>query len=124
MKTGQALLEQLQQALNNHNLETFVACFAPDYQSAQPIHPERAFQGAEQVRKNWTKIFQDVPDIHAELLRSAVDGDTVWAEWHWFGTNRDGGQFNVCGVTIMGVQADQIMWGRLYMEPVQEPSAV
>ena len=124
MKTGQALLEQLQQALNAHNLEAFVACFAPDYQSAQPIHPERAFQGAEQVRKNWTKIFQDVPDIHAELLRSAVDGDTVWAEWHWFGTNHDGGQFNVCGVTIMGVQADQIMWGRLYMEPVQEPSAV
>ena len=124
MKTGQALLEQLQQALNDHNLEAFVACFAPDYQSAQPIHPERAFQGAEQVRKNWTKIFQDVPDIHAELLRSAVDGDTVWAEWHWFGTNHDGGQFNVCGVTIMGVQADQIMWGRLYMEPVQEPSAV
>ena len=123
MKTGQALLEQLQQALNAHNLEAFVACFAPDYQSAQPIHPERAFQGAEQVRKNWTKIFQDVPDIHAELLRSAVDGDTVWAEWHWFGTNHDGGQFNVCGVTIMGVQADQIMWGRLYMEPVQEPSA-
>ena len=124
MKTGQALLEQLQQALNAHNLEAFVACFAPDYQSAQPIHPERAFQGAEQVRKNWTKIFQDVPDIRAELLRSAVDGDTVWAEWHWFGTNHDGGQFNVCGVTIMGVQADQIMWGRLYMEPVQEPSAV
>ena len=124
MKTGQALLEQLQQALNAHNLEAFVACFAPDYQSAQPIHPERAFQGAEQVRKNWTKIFQDVPDIHAELLRLAVDGDTVWAEWHWFGTNHDGGQFNVCGVTIMGVQADQIMWGRLYMEPVQEPGAV
>ena len=124
MKTGLTLLEQMQQALNAHNLEAFVACFAPDYQSAQPIHPERAFQGAEQVRKNWTKIFQDVPDIHAELLRSAVDGDTVWAEWHWFGTNHDGGQFNVCGVTIMGVQADQIMWGRLYMEPVQEPSAV
>ena len=82
MKTGQALLEQLQQALNAHNLEAFVACFAPDYQSAQPIHPERAFQGAEQVRKNWTKIFQDVPDIHAELLRLAIDGDTVWAEWH------------------------------------------
>ena len=123
MKTGQAVLDQLQQALNAHNLEAFVDCFAPDYQSAQPIHPERAFQGAEQVRKNWTKIFQDVPDIHAELLRSAVDGDTIWAEWHWFGTNNDGGLFNVRGVTIMGVQTDKIMWGYLYMEPVQETSA-
>lgn len=124
MKTSLAVLERLQQALNAHDLEAFVACFAPDYQSGQPIHPDRAFQGAEQVRKNWTKIFQDVPDFHAELLRSAVDGDVVWAEWHWFGTNRDGAQFAVRGVTIMGVQADQIRWGRLYMEPVQEPSAV
>ena len=124
MHSSQAVLERLQQAQNSHNLEAVVACFAPDYQSAQPIHPDRAFQGAEQVRKNWTKIFQDVPDFHAELLRSAVDGDTVWAEWHWFGTNLDGGQFAVRGVTIMGVQADQILWGRLYLEPVQETGAV
>ena len=124
MQTSQVVLERLQQAQNSHDLEALVACFALDYQSAQPIHPERTFQGAEQVRKNWTTIFHDVPDFHAELLGSAVDGDTVWAEWHWFGTKRDGAPFTVRGVTIMGVQADQIMWGRLYMEPVQEPSAV
>ena len=124
MQISQTVLERLQQAQNSHDLEAFVACFAPDYQSAQPVHPDRAFQGAAQVRKNWTNIFQDVPDFHAELLRSVADGDMVWAEWHWFGTNRDGAQFAVRGVTIMGVQADQIMWGRLYMEPVQEPSAL
>ena len=124
MKSSQAIIERLQQAQNSHDLEAFVACFAPNYQSAQPMHPDRAFQGAEQVRKNWSKIFQDIPDFRAELLRSAADGDTVWAEWYWFGINRDGAQFAVRGVTIMGVQADQIMWGRLYMEPVQEPSAV
>ena len=124
MNTSAAVLERLHQAQNAHDLEAFVACFAPDYQSAQPIHPDRAFQGAEQVRKNWTTIFSDIPDFHAELLRSAVDGDTVWAEWNWFGTKRDGAPFAMRGVTIMGVQADQIMWGRLYMEPVQKPSAV
>jgi hypothetical protein len=123
MNTSQDLLERLQQAQNSHNLEMFVACFAPDYQSTQPIHPDRAFQGAEQVRKNWTNIFQDVPDFHAELLRSSVDGDTVWTEWHWLGTKRDGTPFDVRGVTIMNIQANQILWGRLYMEPVQNPSA-
>ena len=124
MKTSQAVIERLQQAQNSHDLEAFVACFAPDYQSAQPVHPDRAFQGAEQVGKNWSIIFQDIPDFRAELLRSAVDGDTVWAEWYWFGTHRDGAQFAVRGVTIIGVQADQIKWGRLYMEPVKEPGAV
>jgi hypothetical protein len=124
MKTSQAVLERLQQAQNSHDLEAFVACFAPDYQSAQPLHPERAVRGAEQVRKIWSNRFQDIPDFRAELLRSAVDGDTVWAEWYWFGTTREGAQFAVRGAIISGVQADQITWGRLYMEPVQEPSAV
>ena len=109
MKTSQAIIERLQQAWNSHNRGAFVACFAPDFQSTQPVHPDRAFRGAEQVRKNWSSIFQDIPDFRAELLRSAVDGDTVWAEWHWFGIKRDGAQFAERGVTIMGVQADQIM---------------
>ena len=123
MNIHQDLLERLQHAQNSHNLEAFVTCFAHGYQSAQPIHPDRAFQGAEQVRKNWSNIFQDVPDFRADLPRSAVDGDTIWAEWYWFGTKRDEAPFAVRGVTIMGIQAHQIIWERLYMEPVQDPGA-
>jgi ketosteroid isomerase-like protein len=84
-----------------------------------PAHPERAFRGHEQMRKNWTDIFSAVPDIKAGLLRYVADGDTVWAEWEWNGTRRDGAPFVHRGVTIQGVEQNRIIWVRLYMEPVQ-----
>jgi hypothetical protein len=45
-----AVIERLIAAINRHDLEAFLACIAPDYQSTQPPHPDRSFQGREQVR--------------------------------------------------------------------------
>lgn len=117
--TPQGVLERLHRAQNQHDLEEFVACFAPAYESEQPIHPDRAFHGREQVRKNWASVFSDIPDFQSELLRSAVEGDIVWAEWRWYGTLVEGGQFDWRGITLFGIQDNQIKWARLYMEPVQ-----
>lgn len=120
MKTSQSIvIEQLKQAQNAHDLEALLACFVPDFQSNHPLHPDRAFQGIEHVRKNWSIIFQDIPDFHSELLRSAVVGDTAWTEWHYFGTRRNGMQLDLRGVVILGIEADRFKWGCLYMEPVQ-----
>ena len=121
--SAQSVLERLHRAQNQHDLEAFVACFAADYQSEQPLHPDRAFRGREQVRKNWSTIFNEIPDFQSELLRIAVEDDIVWAEWHWYGTLVDGEQFDWWGVTIFGVQDNQIRWGRLYMEPMQTSGA-
>ncbi|WP_298907063.1 nuclear transport factor 2 family protein [uncultured Nostoc sp.] len=119
MKFSQSIvIERLQQAQNAHDLEAFLACFTPNFQGEQPAHPEKAVHGVEDVRKNWSAMFHDIPDFHSELLRSAVEGDTAWAEWYWFGTRRDGTRFGMRGATILGIQADQIEWARLYMEPV------
>jgi limonene-1,2-epoxide hydrolase len=118
-----SVIERLQAAQNQHDLEAFLDCIAPDYQSEQPVHPDNAFQGSEQVRKNWSVIFSGVPDFRSELLRSAVEGGTVWAEWHWSGTYTDGRLLQMRGVTIFGVRDERIVWGRLYMEPVQQTGA-
>ena len=115
-----AVLERLHTAMNQHNLETFLECFDANYQSAQPVHPDRGFGGREQVRKNWAAIFSGVPDFQAKLLNSTAEGDTAWAEWQWTGTRADGTRLDIRGVTLFGVQADRITWGRLYMEPVQD----
>jgi ketosteroid isomerase-like protein len=118
METSQiAVIERLQQAQNAQDLEALLACFAPNFQGDRPLHPDRGFQDIEGARKNWSGIFHAIPDFHSELLRWAVEGDTAWAEWHWFGTHRDGTQFGMRGVTILGVRAEQIEWARLYMEP-------
>jgi ketosteroid isomerase-like protein len=116
------IVERLQQAQNAHDLEGFVGCFDPDYRSEQPAHPDRAFTGREQVRKNWGSVFRDMPDFRSELLQAAAADDTVWSEWHWTGTPVDGGRFEWCGVIILGVRDDRIAWARLYMGPVEAPA--
>ena len=60
-----------------------------------------------------------VPDMQVEILNEVAEGDTVWAEVHYHGTQTDGKNFNVKGVTLQGMQADQMIWARLYIEPVQ-----
>jgi ketosteroid isomerase-like protein len=112
------------QAMNAHDLETFVSLFDPDYRSEQPAHPGRAFQGSEQVRSNWSAVFEDIPDFHAELVRSISNGNTEWAEWDWRGTRSDGTPFVERGVTIIGIREGRIAWGRLYVELVEETSDV
>jgi ketosteroid isomerase-like protein len=115
-----AVLERLQRAINQHDLDALAACFDPDYHSEFPVHPDRTFRAHEQMRKNWSQIFSAVPDIEAVLLCCTSEGDTAWAEWEWTGTRADGTLFAMRGVTIQGVQQDRISWVRLYMEPVQE----
>lgn len=116
-------MHRLHAAMNAHDLEAFLACFDPEYRSEQPAHPDRAFVGIEQVRKNWAKIFGGIPDFRAELLRHTVDGDTEWAEWRWSGTQSDGTLMELRGVTLFGVEDERLAWGRLYMEPVEQEGA-
>ncbi len=118
-----AVIERLNHAMNQHDLEAFVACFDPDYQSEQPAHPDRGFGGREQVRQNWSAIFSGVADFQAELVSSATAGDTAWSEWRWQGTRANGTRLEMRGVTLFGVRDDRIVWGRLYVEPVEEAGA-
>lgn len=114
------VIERLHYATNQHDLEAVLDCIGPDYRSEQPAHPNRGFGGREQVEKNWAAMFGGMPDFHAELLASAVDGNTAWTEWRWTGTRSDGTGLDVRGVTLFGIEDGRIVSGRLYMEEVEE----
>ena len=115
------MMRRVLAAMNAHDVDAFVACFAPDYRSEQPAHPARAFTGRDQVRENWTGVFAGVPDFRAELLASATaEGGVEIGEWHWQGTFTDGSPFAMRGVTVMGIEDGHIAWGRLYMAPVEQ----
>jgi ketosteroid isomerase-like protein len=115
-----AMVERLLRATNDHDLEAVVACFTPDYRNETPAHPERGFTGREQVRKNWTQIFAAIPDLTTEVVRCAVDGDTVWTEWEHRGSRSNGTPHVMRGVVIFGVAGGLAAWARFYLEPVQE----
>ena len=114
------VIERLHEAMNRHDLEAFLACFDPDYRSEQPVHPNRGFGGREQVEKNWSALFEGIPDFHAELLASAAAGDTLWSEWHWTGTRANEAPLDIRGVTLFRTENGRIVSGRLYMEEVEE----
>jgi ketosteroid isomerase-like protein len=118
-----AFMDRLTAAQNAHDLEGMLACFHEDYRSEQPMYPARTFQGIDQVRKNWSALLQSIPDFHADIVRSAVDRDTVFTEIHWTGTKADGTPFEERGVVIMGIRDDRISWGRLYAEEVEGEGA-
>ena len=113
-----ALLERIGRAINDHDVDALTAAFADDVDSRQPAHPERQFVGAEQIGQNWVAIFAAVPDLSSRLERSITDGVTIWAEWDWSGTRRDGQVHRMRGVTILGERNGRAAWVRLYMEPV------
>jgi ketosteroid isomerase-like protein len=114
------VLKRLHHAMNRRDLEEFLACFASDYRSEQPAHPNRGFGGREQVEKNWSALFAGIPDFRAESLSTAVEGETVWTEWHWTGTRADRSPLDIRGVTLFGISDGRIASGRLYMEEVEE----
>jgi hypothetical protein len=114
------VVHRLARAINDHDLESLVACFAESYRNETPAHPARGFTGRAQVRANWTRIFGSVPDLVATLRGVAGDRDVRWAEWDWRGTRTGGGPLHLVGVTVLGLADDRIAWARFYMEPVDD----
>jgi limonene-1,2-epoxide hydrolase len=117
-----SVIDRLVAATNAHDLDAVVACFAPEYLNETPAHPPRGFRGREQVRRNWTTIFTAVPDIAAQVIATAIDGERVWTEWEMTGTRSDGIPHAMVGVIIFGVTHDRIVSARFYLEPVESTS--
>lgn len=122
MTSPAEVVERLANATSEHDLEGIVACFAEDYINETPAHPQRSFQGRDQVRRNWQQILTGVPDITAQIKKSPVDGDTVWSEWHMSGTRLDGALHEMRGVIILDVAGGLVTSARFYLEPVESRS--
>ncbi|CAN5193595.1 hypothetical protein BH20ACT5_BH20ACT5_19420 [soil metagenome] len=112
------LVQRMVRAINTHDLDALVACFAEDYVNETPAHPMRGFRGREQVRRNWSQILAGVPDLRARVPRTAVDGTTVWSEWELSGTRAEREPFELRGVVIFGVAGGAAAWARFFLEPL------
>ena len=116
------VVERLARATSRHDIEGIVACFAEGYANQTPTHPQRSFTGRDQVRRNWEQILAGVPDITAQVLATAVDGDTVWSEWQMSGTRLDGAAHELGGVIIFDVAGEHVQAARFYLEPLERES--
>jgi ketosteroid isomerase-like protein len=113
--TTRSVIQRLVDAWNRHDLEALLDCFDPDYESTQPLYPDRSFRGRTNVRERWTAQLAHASDFGADLLGIAVDGERAWTEWHWRGHYPDGSARDERGVIVYTVRAGRIVAGRLYM---------
>lgn len=120
VSSPEALLARLVDAVNAHDLDALVACFAPGYLNETPAHPARGFTGAGQVRSNWQRMFTGIPDLKARVLDQSIDGGSAWTEWEIGGTRLDGAPVLMRGVMIFTVSDGLLAGVRFYMEPVDE----
>ena len=116
------VIERQLRALNAHDLDALADLFHEDLHSEDFVHPSQTFTGREQVRRNWELMISRVGDLRADLIATAVDGDTVWAEWRIYGTQRGGEMLDLRGVTISKVRDGRIASSRRYLAPL-DPGA-
>jgi ketosteroid isomerase-like protein len=114
-----AIVYRLRDAVNAHDLDALVDCFTAEFHSELPIFPDASFTGRENVRRNWGRIFAAVPDITAEVVRTTVGEDTVWAEWEQQGTQSNGSSHLARGVVIFTITGGRIAANRFYVHPVR-----
>jgi hypothetical protein len=114
------LIVKVVEATNGHNADAIASCFAVGYENETPAHPLRGFRGRDQVRRNWERILQAVPDVHVEVIASVIDGTTAWTEWEHRGTRLDGTPHLMRGVMIFTAAGGLLTRLRFYMENVEE----
>jgi hypothetical protein len=85
-------------AINAHDVDAMLTCLHFDYRSEQPLHPDAGFTGRDQVIKNWSLLFAEVPDLRFDVLRAATAGDEIWTEVHFHGVTAAGSAFEYRGM--------------------------
>src|SRR2546423_9854973 len=121
--SGLAVAALLHDAVNRHDLDRLVGCFAPNFVNETPAHPARSFRGRDQVSRNWAQIFAAVPNLEADMVASASQDDSVWTEGEMRGTRLDGAPHLMRGVSIFKVAGDEFTSGRFYLGPAGQQGA-
>lgn len=114
------ILGRLERAFGERDIEALVGCFREDVVIDYPAHPAQGFRGRDEIWRTWAPVFASMADFKATVVSSAAMDDTVWAEWYWQGTQRDGSPGDMAGVVIHGLAGGAIAWARFYMEPVEK----
>ena len=91
--------------------------------ASSPLIPTARSEGANRCDATGRRSSTGFLDFRSRLRCSAADGDTVWSEWRWQGTQSDGTLLDMVGVIVCSVSEGRISWARLYIEPVEEAGA-
>jgi hypothetical protein len=73
------VVDRVVEALNAHNLDAFVACYAPDA-TIENGHDEVVARGSDELRARYGPMFKESPDTRVEPLSRTEVGEFVVQE--------------------------------------------
>lgn len=111
-------------ALSEHDVDEAADCFAESYFDQAPARRGEEVHGREEVRRNFERVFAELPDLRAEALGIAINGHQVWLEWRMYGTRRDGTTMEFAGVNVFEVIGGRFGTGRIYTELVRDAGGI
>jgi hypothetical protein len=74
--TPEVLAQQQLNAYNAHNIEAFLAPYS-DTCSLYDMGGKLIMKGKEEMRKQYSQVFQQLPELHCQLVNRMVHGNTV-----------------------------------------------
>ncbi|AOT04261.1 nuclear transport factor 2 family protein [Arthrobacter sp. U41] len=120
----EAVAQRWVTSLSAHDLEAAVDCFDAAYVDEAPARRGESVRGQDSVRRNFSMLLSDLPDLAANISRTVADGDDVWMEWSMQGTRRDGTLLEFVGVNIFRVKDGRFRSGRIYTEIVRDAGGI
>jgi len=90
------VVQDLFEAFNAHDVEGMMALYHPDVLKMNPENPDPSL-GYETLKKSYGNLFQTLSNVHDELTRVVVDGDTAAVEFTatWDGANGAKGSLKI-----------------------------
>lgn len=95
-----AVLEQLADAFNAHDIDRIMAHFSKDCSLDMPRGPEphgTRYTGFDNVRRGLLTRFETTPDVHYGDVEHFADGDTGMSKWLLTGTTPAGDKLKLRG---------------------------
>jgi ketosteroid isomerase-like protein len=111
-------LQTLRDAINSHDPERIAGCFTEDYVAERPMRPAEGWIGSQHVAAMWTKMLAGLPDLEAQVVRHAQNGDELWSEWEYRATAPTGAPVVLRGPVVLTTRDGLISWARFYPDPV------
>ena len=103
------IVRQILDGFNAHDLDAILDHFAEDCVFESALGPEpwgRRFIGKEEVRRGFSVLFGNIPDVHFGDDSSFIAGDRGVSEWTITGTTVDGERLELRGCDVWTFGAD------------------
>jgi len=116
-----ALVEEIIDAFNRHDLDAIISHFADDGEFFLAAGPEtcgQRFKGPEAIREILGARFAAMPDIQWNEGQSWIFGDKALSEWRVQGTLPDGGRIDCLGCDLWQFRDRKIVKKDTYYKQV------